>query len=363
MKNPIRALVVIAVAAGFGLSARAAAFPMSAQQAQAGPAAQQPPLTEKEVIQLIKKNKKSLEKIVSEITQHGVAFDLTAEIEASLRKAGADDNFIAKVKNQGPTARAGMAVPGSTTGAAGGVSASPEEVQEFLLIQNELDPDRQIQMVNDFEQKHPKSPYLSDAYFFAANAYYHQKGDVEQGVLYGEKSLKLMPDNLRSMVYTSAMLVEGNYLKAHENDKEKALARAETLSNHAIEMTATMQKSGNQTDEQLAQMRTSIQAMCYLSLGLVHEERALEGLTGPDPDELTKAKESFNKAISAGNPPDPVAYFRLGETLSMLDKVDDAITAFSKASELWKGTALQAYADKKVTELKKKKEGSSPAKP
>ena len=361
MKIRMKSLRGVALALSFGLALAAGAYPPTGPSAQAA-SGKQPPLTEKEVVQLVKKNKKDLQKIAPEIVQRGVAFEMKPEIEQELRKAGADDNFIANVKNQGPTARR-SALPGSTTGAAGGVSVSPEEVQEFLAIQNELDADRQIQLVNEFEQKHPQSPYLSDAYFFAANAYYRQKRDVEQGVSYGEKSLKLVPDNLRSLVYTSAVLVDRNYLKAHENDKEKALARAEALCNHALEMTGKMQKRGNQTDEQLAQGKASIESMCYLSLGLVHEERALEGLTGPDPDELTKATESFNKSITIGSPPDPVAYFRLGETLSMLNKVDDAITAFSKASELWKGTALQAYADEKVTELKKKKEGSTPAKP
>jgi hypothetical protein len=45
----------------------------------------------------------------------------------------------------------------------------------------------------------------------------------------------------------------------------------------------------------------------------------------------------------------------------MEGKLDDAIAAFTKASELGQGTMIKQYADDRIAELKKRKAQSAPA--
>ena len=138
-----------------------AAQPTAQQPAQPA-AAKQPPMTEKEVVQLVKKNKKNLQAIISDITNRGVAFEMTAEIQDQLTKAGATPEFISNLKNLGPTARSQMAAA-----TAGKPTVPGEEMTAFQAIQNELDPDRKVQEVNDFAGKYPNSALLTYAYFLA----------------------------------------------------------------------------------------------------------------------------------------------------------------------------------------------------
>src|SRR5215831_2138124 len=71
-----------------------------------------------------------------------------------------------------------------------GPQVTPQQLKEAQAIQNELDPDKQMQMVNDFVAKYPDSPYLSDIYFFGAYAAQQKGNDVMKVVEFGEKSLK-----------------------------------------------------------------------------------------------------------------------------------------------------------------------------
>jgi hypothetical protein len=58
--------------------------------------------------------------------------------------------------------------------------------------------------------------------------------------------------------------------------------------------------------------------------------------------------------------PLPQDYFRLGEVRTMLNKVDEAIEAFTKAGELGQGTLIKTYADQRVQELSKRKAQMQP---
>ena len=59
-------------------------------------------------------------------------------------------------------------------------------------------------------------------------------------------------------------------------------------------------------------------------------------------------------AVSTPNP-NAEDYFRLGEAYKMDNKIDQAIEAFTKASQLSQGTPLQSYADQNLKAMKEKK--------
>ncbi len=228
---------------------------------------------------------------------------------------------------------------------------TPQQVKDAQAIQNELDPEKQIQMVNDFVAKYPDSLYLSDMYFFGAYAA-QQKGDVAKILDYGEKSLKAKDDNMRTLLLMASILPRPQV--AQGADAEKRLTEAETDANKVLQMVPTLNKPPNQTDDQFQQAKTAVAAEAHSALGMVHLQRASQGLTGPDMEELTKAEKEYQAAVSTSNP-NAEDYFRLGEAYKMHNKTDEAIEAFTKASQLSQGSSLQTYADQNLKAMKEKK--------
>lgn len=348
MKTTYKFLIVLSIAAGCSLAARARPAPSAAQYgqnttAQTAPAAVQAkpaPLTEEEIVRLVKKNKKHLDRIGSELTQRGAAFDVTPQIEQELRKAGADDNFIGQVKNLGPTARS------MTTG---GVSAAENE--GLRKINTELDPDRKIQLVEGFAKQFPDSKVLTYAYFLGESAYL-QKGDLEHALEYGDKSLKLKPDNLNALMLTASLLPQPQSLK-DDPDPERKLAQAQADATKALELIAQMTKQPSEAAEQFEQRKAEYAEGMHSALGMVHLQRAMQGLTGVDPDELAKAENEYKLAVAATASSKAEDYFRLGEVYTYEKKKPEALQAFNKVMELSADNpTLKSYAEQRIGQLK-----------
>ncbi len=232
-----------------------------------------------------------------------------------------------------------------------GQQLTPQQVKDAQAIQNELDPEKQIQMVEDFVKKYPDSPYVSDMYFFGAYAA-QQKGDVGKILDYGEKSLKAKNDNMRTLLLMASILPRPQV--AQGADAEKRLSEAETDANKVLQMVPTLSKLPNQTDDQFQQAKTAVAAEAHSALGMVHLQRASQGLSGPDAEELSKSEKEYQAAVTTSNP-NAEDYFRLGEAYRMHNKTDEAIEAFTKASQLSQGSPLQTYADQQLKAMKEKK--------
>jgi tetratricopeptide (TPR) repeat protein len=261
----------------------------------------------------------------------------------------------------GQQGQQGQAQPGqqgqAQQGQQGAPQASPQEGEDFQSLRNEaqaaLDPDKIIQLGADFEKKYPQSAMLTYADMFVASAY-QQKGDADKAIEYGEKSLKLNPDNLMSLIITSTLLPTPQGLKNAGMDKDKRLTEAETDANKALDLIQKLPKQPNEADDAFNKRKSALAADLHSALGMVHLQRSLEGLAGPDTGELSKAEQEYKAAV-ATDKPNPQDYYRLGETYARENKIDDAITAFSKASELGQGTGIDQYANQQIAELKKRK--------
>ena len=326
-------------------------------QAQ-GPA----PMTEKEVVKEIKSAPP--EAVIKDLKERGVDFDMTPDIEKMLRsKTKATNEVIEAVRQAGPTARAHAARPVLGPSQAGATVISKDQAQEYSTIKGELDPDKAIALVDDFAKKYPESPLLSYVYSLGASSY-QQKGDVEKVIEYTGKGLKLKPDNLMCLILRIGMLPQPQYLKSHEADKDKILKEAQTEANQAVQLIAQLPKQPNEADADYQKRLANIASTVHGSLGMVHLELASEALVGPDKDELAKAEQEFKTAVTTTDRPDPRDYYRLGEACALDGKLDDAIQAFTKASETGEGTMVKTYADRRVEEMKKRKaQGPAAQKP
>lgn len=240
------------------------------------------------------------------------------------------------------------------------------EASDYSAVVMELDPDRKLQLVEDFAKKHPNSAQLTNVYALAAESE-RQKNNLPAAVNYAEKSVKLKPDNFVALMFLCTMLPQPQLLK-NPADKDKFLAEAETDANQVLQILSTapsaqFPKQPNDTDDAFTKRKAIFTSDAHSALGMIHLQRALEGLQGADKDELGKSEKEYQAAVTATDQPDPQAYYRLGEALNLDGKIDDAIAAFKKCSELGQGTPLQPYADNVIQQLTKKKAAAqTPAK-
>ena len=302
----------------------------------------QQPLTQAEVIILLKRNKQNPDPVYKAVDERGVDFDLDRKIEKKMRNAGADDDMLQAIWKAGPSSRSTKAATlTSSTGVP--LHAKYEEAMGYKTLENELDPDKRLRMVAEFEQRFPDSELMSSVHAQAAKSY-REKGDLNKLVEYGEKSLKLDPNNLFSLLMVAVALPQPRMQEGSPEQTRQRLAEAEEYANRALKLIDGLPARPDESPEQLKTRKDSTASDAHTALALVYMDR----------DESAQSIEEFKTAISLSQAPNPQLYFRLGEVYANSGKTDEALKVFAKASELGRGTVVQQYADQRIAELKKK---------
>lgn len=340
-------IATVLLAGGVLLNGRTAVAAQQVQKAAKAKAPVEAPLTEKELIKLIKHNKKAPKKVADEVEARGVDFEFTPEIEKKLAKAGAIPQLIAYMKQFTPSARAARKAN------RGGIQVTPAEAAAYNKLKSEKDPSAMIKDADSFAQQFPKSPLLTYVYSMEGSAY-REKNDAANAVKYGEKSLQLDPKNLISLLLVSEVMPQPQMLdNVSDAEKEKRLATAADYAHKAIQEIENLRKHPQETPAAYQKRKDEVAAGAYSSLGMVHLERAKMALVGPDMSELAKAEQNYKLAIQKSSNPDPADYYRLGEVYASEKKLSDAIGAFSKAGQLAQGTIIEKLADQEIQQLKK----------
>lgn len=237
---------------------------------------------------------------------------------------------------------------------------SPAETQAYEAIEKELDPDKQLQLVQSFEKQFPKSVLLSDVYFMAGGAA-ERKNDVPDALKYGEESLKLQPDNLRSLILVAGLLPLPQALQGTDDQKEQQLTAAEDDANRALQLLPNITRQANIPEDQFDRGKKTIEAQLHSALGMAHLEKAILTPGTPSPAELSQAEQEYKAAVTSPQP-EAQDYYRLGEVCTRESKWDDAINAFTQAAQLGQGTMIQKYADDMIQKAKAQ-QAKSPASP
>jgi tetratricopeptide (TPR) repeat protein len=120
------------------------------------------------------------------------------------------------------------------------------------------------------------------------------------------------------------------------------LAKAEQYSKQAIEITPTLPKPANLTDEAFASAKNQDLAMAHSGLGLVYIRR------GKNAEAITELDE----AVKVDPNPDPVNYYLLGMANKSTSHFDDAISAFNKCAVM--PGPMQAACKAQADDTKKK---------
>jgi tetratricopeptide (TPR) repeat protein len=203
------------------------------------------------------------------------------------------------------------------------------------------DPKQKIQAGEAFLQKYPETRYKSGVYGVLAFVYL-QDGQVQKMQEYGEKEIALAPNDVSTLALLAQTLPRSIHAGTPQTETAQLLAKAEQYSKQAIEITPTIPKPANMTDEQFAAAKNQNLAMAHSGLGLVYIRR------GKNAEAITELDE----AVKVDPNPDPVNYYLLGMANKSTSHFDDAVTAFNKCANM--AGPMQATCKAQADDTKKK---------
>jgi len=220
---------------------------------------------------------------------------------------------------------------------------SAEEDVAFKAFQSvpSTDSNKKIELGEAFLQKYPETRYKSSIYGPLAYAYV-QAGQVQKMQEYGEKEIALVPNDVSTLALMAQTLPRSIRSTTSPAEAVQLLAKAEQYSKQAIEITPTIPKPANLTDEAFASAKNQALAMAHSGLGLVYVRR------GKNAEAITELDE----AVKIDPNPDPVNYYLLGMANKSTSHFDDAIAAFNK----WAAAPgpMQAQCKAQADDTKKK---------
>ncbi len=193
-----------------------------------------------------------------------------------------------------------------------------EEEAAYKAFQDVLpgDANKKIELGEAFLQKFPQSRYRPPVYGAMTFASV-QIGQVQKMQEYGEKAIELTPNDVSTLALLGQTLPRT--LHGNTPDADKILTKAEKYSKEAIEITPTLPKPANLTDETFASAKNQTLAMAHSGLGLVYVRRGKNAEAIPE----------LELAVKIDPTPDPVNYYLLGMANKSTSHWDDAAAAFT----------------------------------
>jgi tetratricopeptide (TPR) repeat protein len=203
------------------------------------------------------------------------------------------------------------------------VNAEEDAAYKAFQTVNQNDAAKKIEAGEAFLQKYPESHYKSPVYGALAYAYL-QTGNTQKMQEYGEKELTIAPNDVSTLALLGQTLPRSLRGSAATPEAVQTLAKAEQYSKQAIEITPTLQKPENLTDEAFMSAKNQTLAMAHSGLGLVYVRRGKNAEAIPE----------LEQAVKIDPNPDPVNYYLLGMANKITSHFDDAVAAFNKCAAM-----------------------------
>ncbi|MGD0957904.1 MAG: hypothetical protein ABR953_13895 [Candidatus Acidiferrales bacterium] len=183
------------------------------------------------------------------------------------------------------------------------------------------DPDKRIQLGQDFIQKYPSSVYAEAVHAGLVQAYY-TKQDWKNFYAEADKALALKPDDVALLAMVGWVIP--HIVTGSEPDAGEQLDKAETYEKRALQVIPTLAKPANMTDDQFTAVKADQLVEAHSGLGLVYFRRQ-------DPDNAVK---ELQQATQDNSKPDPADFFVLGASLQSLGRYTEAADAFIRCSQI-----------------------------
>jgi tetratricopeptide (TPR) repeat protein len=218
--------------------------------------------------------------------------------------------------------------------------ATPEEDAAFKAFSNTpaTDQPKRIELGEAFVQKYPNSRYRPPVYSALVMAYV-QNAQVDKMEAAADKELALNPNDVQVLAIVAQTLPRA--INSKTPDPAKQLAKAEQYSRKAIELTPTIPKPENITDENFSAAKNQTLAMAHGGLGLVLIRRG----------QFSEAIPELNQSVTLDPTPDQVNLYLLGMANAKTSHWDDAVNAYNKCAAMT--GAMQETCKKGAAESKK----------
>lgn len=218
--------------------------------------------------------------------------------------------------------------------------ASAEEESASKAVQQATDPNKKIQLAEDFLKKYPQSRYRPAMYQALVSGYFAQQ-KVPEMLDAGEKEIAINPNDAPVLAVMAQALARTYNAKLP--DAAERLSKAEQYSKRAIEVTPTLPKPENLTDEAFNNAKNDTLVMAHGGLGLVYIREGKYSEAIPELEQSVKADTHPE--------PDPVNYYLLGMADKQTSHFDAAAAAFSKCASVQ--SSLQAACKANAEDAKK----------
>lgn len=245
-------------------------------------------------------------------------------------------------KSKQPTALQLDTPQGSATQAAPTVPPTPQEEADFktfsAIPQNDVE--KRIPAAESFLQKYPQSQYRPAMYQTLVQGYL-AKQEVPKMIDAGEKEIALNPNDTPILGLMGQTLART--LNPKSPDAMSQLTKAELYSKRAIEVTPTLSKPAELTDEQFNNAKNNALEMAYSGLGLVYLQKG----------QYDQAIPTLEQSLKTDNhpEPDPVNLYLLGLANEKASHFDAAVAAFTKCAAIQ--SSLQANCKSGIETAKK----------
>lgn len=200
------------------------------------------------------------------------------------------------------------------------------------------DMNKKIDAGEAFNQKYPQSRY-KPVILAMLTMVYLQSGQVQKMIETGDKAVELTPNDVATLAILGQTIPRA--LNATKEDPAKQLVKAETYCKRAIELTPTLPKPANLTDDAFDRAKNQTLAAAHSGLGLVYVRRG----------KYTEAIPELELSVKLDPAPDPVNYYLLGTANEKASHFDDSIAAFNKCAAMQ--SSLQATCKNQAEEAKK----------
>jgi tetratricopeptide (TPR) repeat protein len=216
----------------------------------------------------------------------------------------------------------------------------PKEQADYKAFFEAQDPDKKVQLGQDFLQKYPMSQYATSVYSQLVNAYF-TKQDWNNLYDTADKAIAKNPDDVD--VLTLVGWIIPHTYRSDDPDGEKKLDKAVTYEKHALEVIPTLPKPATLTDEQFAAAKADRLAQAHSGLGLVYFRHG-------DYENSVKELQQATKAAGAADATD---FYVLGFSLQKLNRNSEAADAYLKCGQI--PGALQDRCKQSVTQAQSAK--------
>jgi tetratricopeptide (TPR) repeat protein len=196
-----------------------------------------------------------------------------------------------------------------------------QEYDALVKFRDERDFDKQMATGEQFAKDFPASEMLVPFVYTNMMLGYLNHNNYEKTVNYGTRIIAVDPGNLIALFYMAVTIPER--IKDEDLDRQQRLDQTTTYAKKLLEITATMQKPLQMTDDQWKAQLSQLQAGGHSALAFV-------ALLKKD---YAGAITEFKKSLEL-DPKDTRSLYRLGIAQFSLNQTDEAIKTLARCVAL-----------------------------